>query len=166
MALVAHYDLELHHMDVKTTFLNNDIDKTIYMVQLENFVSKDPKKMVCKLTKSMYGLKQASIQRYHKFHKVILSFGFEMNVVNDCVYHKFSGNKYIFLVMYVEDILVTNNIGMLYVTKRFQSINYEMKDLGDTSFVLGIKILRERSQGTLRLSQMSFIDKILKRFDI
>ena len=57
MALVAHYDLELHQMDVKTTFLNGNIDETIYMVQLENFVSGDPKNMVCKLTKSIYGLK-------------------------------------------------------------------------------------------------------------
>jgi len=83
MALVAHYDLELHQMDVKTEFLNGDIDKTIYMVQTENFVSGDLNNMVCKLTKSIYGLKQASCQWYHKFHQVILSFGFEMNLVDD-----------------------------------------------------------------------------------
>ena len=89
MVVVAHYDLELHH----TVFLNGNIDETISMVQPENFVSKDPKKMVFKLTKSIYGLKQASRKWYHKFHQVILSFGFEMNVVNDYVYHKFSGSK-------------------------------------------------------------------------
>ena len=60
MALVAHFDLELHQMDVKTTFLNGNIEETIYMVQPENFVSGDPKSMVCKLKKSIYGLKQAS----------------------------------------------------------------------------------------------------------
>ena len=60
MALVAHFDLELHQMDVKTVFLNGDIDETIYMVQPENFESGDPKNMVCKLTKSIYGLKQVS----------------------------------------------------------------------------------------------------------
>ena len=48
MALVAHFDLELHQMDVKTAFLNGDIDETIYMVQPENFVSGDTKRMVCK----------------------------------------------------------------------------------------------------------------------
>ena len=68
-----------------------------------------------------------------------LSFGFEMNLVDDCVYHKFSGSKYIFLVLYVDDILlVTNDIGMFHETKRFLSRNFEMKDLGDASFVLGI----------------------------
>ena len=68
MALVAHFNLELHKMEVKTTFLNGDIDETIYMVQPENFVSRDTKQMVCKLKKSIYGLKQASRQWYYKFH--------------------------------------------------------------------------------------------------
>ena len=57
MALAAHFDLELHQMDVKMVFLNGDIDETIYMVEPENFVLGDPKNMVCKLKKSIYGLK-------------------------------------------------------------------------------------------------------------
>ena len=60
MALVVHFDLELHQMDVKTAFLNGDINETIYMMQPKIFVSGDTKKMVCKLKKSIYGLKQAS----------------------------------------------------------------------------------------------------------
>ena len=165
MALVAHFDLELHQMDVKTTFLNGDIDEIIYMVQPENFESRDPKNMVCKLTRSIYGLKQASHQWYHKFHQVIISFGFEINAVDNCVYHKFSGSKHIFLVLYVDDILLaTNDIGMLHETKRFLSKNFEMKDLGDASFVLGIQIQRDCSRGSLGLSQRSYIDKVLKRF--
>lgn len=96
MALVAHFDLELHQMDVKTTFLNGDIKETIYMVQPENFVSGDPKFMMYKLKKSIYGLKQASRQWYYKFHHVITSYGFEANIVDDCIYQKFSGSKYIF----------------------------------------------------------------------
>ena len=87
MALVAHFDLELHQMDVKSAFLNGDIDETIYMVQPENFVLGDTKKMVCKLKKSIYGLKQASRQWYYKFHQVIISSGFEMNMVDDYIYH-------------------------------------------------------------------------------
>ena len=60
MALVGNFDLELHQMDVKTTFLNNDIEETIYMVQLENFVTGDLKTMVYKLKKSVYGLEKAA----------------------------------------------------------------------------------------------------------
>jgi len=57
MMLVAHFDLKLHQMDVKTTFLNGDIEETVYIVQPENFVLGDSKSMVCKLKKSIYGLK-------------------------------------------------------------------------------------------------------------
>ena len=76
MTLVAHYDLELHQMDVKTVFLNGNIDETIYMVQPENFESNDSKQLVCRLKRSIYGLKQASRQWYLKFDQVITSFGF------------------------------------------------------------------------------------------
>ncbi|RDX60362.1 hypothetical protein CR513_61497, partial [Mucuna pruriens] len=153
MALVAHFDLELHQMDVKTAFLNCDIDETIYMMQTENFVSSESNYMVCKLKKSIYGLKQVSRQWYHKFHQVITSYSFEANVVDDCVYHKFTGSKYIFLVLYVNDILLaSNDTNLLHETKRFLTKNFEMKDLGEASFVLGIQILRDRSQGILRLS--------------
>ena len=62
MALVPHFDLELHQMDVKKAFINGNIDETIYMKQPENFAVGDPKKMVCKHKKSFYGLKQASRQ--------------------------------------------------------------------------------------------------------
>jgi len=163
MALVAHYDLEFHQMDVKTTFLNGDIDEMIYMVQPENFVSGDPKNMVCKLTKSIYGLNKHLV----KFHQVILSFGFEVNLVDDCMYHKFKGSKFIFLILYVDDILLaTNDIDILHKTKKFLSKNFEMKDLGHASFILGIQIHRDRSRGILGLSQRSYMDKILKRFSM
>ena len=75
MTFVAHYDLELHQKDVKNAFLNGNIDETIYMVQPENFESNNSKQLVCKLKKSIYGLKQASWQWYQKFDQVITSFG-------------------------------------------------------------------------------------------
>jgi len=90
-----------------------------------------------------------------------------MNLVDDCVYHKFKGSKFIFLILYVDDILLaTNDIGILHETKKFLSKNFEMKDLGDASFVLGIQIHRDRSRGILGLSQRSYIDKVLKRFSM
>ncbi|RDX68109.1 Copia protein, partial [Mucuna pruriens] len=92
MTLVAHFDVELHQMDVKIVFLNGDIDETVYMVRPKT-VPNDFKSMVCKLKKSIYGVKQASRQWYHKFHKVITSCCFEANVVDDCAYHKSNGNS-------------------------------------------------------------------------
>jgi hypothetical protein len=60
MALVAHYDLELHQMNVKIVFLNGDLEENIYMAQPKGFVVKEKERMGCRLKKSIYGLKQAS----------------------------------------------------------------------------------------------------------
>ncbi|RDX82700.1 hypothetical protein CR513_36484, partial [Mucuna pruriens] len=158
MTLVAHFDLELHQMDVMIVFLNGDIDETIYIMTLS---------LCMQTNKSIYGLKQASHQWYHKFHQIITSYGFKENVVDDCVYHKFSRSKYIFLVLYVDDILLASgDIGLLHETKRFLTKNFEMKDLGKASFLLGIQILRDCSQGILRLLQENYINKVSDKFDM
>ena len=86
MALVGHFHLKLHQMDVKTVFLNGEINEIIYMEQLENYIIEDSKSMVCKLKRSIYGLKQSPHQWYHKFHRIISSFGFAINLANECVY--------------------------------------------------------------------------------
>ena len=126
-------------MDVKTAFLNGNIDETIYMVQPENFESNDSKQLVCKLKRSIYGLKQASRQWYTKFDHVITSFGFKENTVDQCIYLKFSGSKFIILVLYVDDILLaSSDMELLHETKRFLSSKFDMKDLGNAFFVLGI----------------------------
>ena len=96
---------------------------------------------------------------------MIISFDFEVNLVDDCVYHKFCGSKHIFLVLYVDDILLaSNDIGLLHETKRCLTKSFEMKDLGEASFVLGIEIHRDRSRGILGLSQKGYIEKVLKRY--
>ena len=165
MALVAHYDLELHQMDVKTAFLNGNLNEEVYMDQPMGFIEKGKEHMVCKLKRSIYGLKQASLQWYLKFNDTIVSFGFKENTVDRCIYLKVSGSKFIFLILYVDDILLaTNDLHLLYETKRFLSNNFEMKDIGEATYVIGIEILRNRSQGMLGLSQKSYINKVLERF--
>ena len=86
IALVAHFDLELHQMDVKTTFLNGELEEEIYMKQPKEFSLSTGDHLVCKLNKSINGLKQASRQWYLKFPKVITSFSFEENVMDHCIY--------------------------------------------------------------------------------
>ena len=82
MAIVAHFDLELHQMDVKTAFLNGDLHEDVYMVQPIGFEEVDKEGLVCKLNKSIYGLKQASRQWYLKFDKIVTLNGFKENVVD------------------------------------------------------------------------------------
>ena len=165
MTLVAHFDMELHQLDVKTTFLNGDLEEEVYMKQPERFITNGNDYIVCKLKKSICGLKQASRQWYLKFHDVISSFGFIENVMDQCIYHKVSGSKIIFLVLYVDDIfLASNDLGLLHEVKRFLSQQFDMKDMGEASYVIGIKIERDRSQRILGLSQETYINKVLERF--
>ena len=118
--------------------------------------------MVCKLKKSIYGLKQASRQ-YLKFDEVVTSNSFKENIVDQCIYMKVGGIKYIFLVLYVDDILLTTNYtGLLVETKQLLFSHFDMNDLGETSYVLGIQILRDRTNSILRLSQQMYIERILK----
>ena len=122
MALVAHFDLELHQMDVKTAFLNGNLDEDIYMEQPEGFAKKGNEHLVCKLKKSIYGLKQASRQWYIKFNNTITSFGFKENIVDQCIYLKVRGSKFIFLILYMDDILLANSdLGLLGETKEYLS---------------------------------------------
>ena len=117
------------------------------------------------MKKSIYGLKQASRQWYLKFNDTVISFGFKENIVDRCIYLKISGSKFIILVLYVDDILLaTNDLGLLRQTKEFLSKNFEMKDMGEASYVIRIEISRDRSQGWLGLSQKAYINKVLERF--
>ncbi|RVW88103.1 Retrovirus-related Pol polyprotein from transposon TNT 1-94 [Vitis vinifera] len=136
MALVAHYDLELHQMDVKTAFLNDNIDETIYMVQPENFEFNDSKQFV------------------------ITSFGFKENTVDQCIYLKFSGSKFIILVLYVDDILLaSSDVELLHETKRFLSSKFDMKDLGNASFVLGDTLVEKGDKFSLHQCPKNELEK-------
>ena len=75
-------------MDVKTAFLNGELDEEIYMDQPIGFEVKEQRRKVCRLKRSIYGLKQASRQWYFKFHKAIISIGFEMMEEDHYVYVK------------------------------------------------------------------------------
>ena len=122
MALVAHYDLELHQMDVKNAFLNENLEEEVYMDQPEGFAIKEKEHMVCKLKKSIHGLKQAFRQWYLKFNDTITSFGFTENIVDRCIYLKVNGSRFIILILYIDDILLaTNDLGLLHEAKKFLS---------------------------------------------
>ena len=79
IAIAAIFNLEIHQMDVKTAFLNGELDEEIYMEQPEGFNVPGQENKVCKLVKSLYGLKQAPKQWHEKFDKEMLSSGFKIN---------------------------------------------------------------------------------------
>jgi hypothetical protein len=114
----------------------------------------------CHITKSIYGLIQASKQWYLKFDESIRKFGFKKNEEDNCIYAQFKNGKFIFLVLYVDDILLaSSDVHLLLETKGFLSSHFNMKDLGEASYILGIEILQDRRKGVLGLSQKSYIEK-------
>jgi len=165
LAIVAHMDLELYQMDVKTAFLNGELNDEIYMDQPLGFETKGQERKVCKLKRSIYGLKQASRQWNIKFHQVILKDGFTMMEEDHCVYLKCSNNSFIILPLYVDDILIAGNSKeMINTTKMWLSSNFEMKDIGEASYVLGVKIIRDRAKRLLGLTQETYIKKMIERY--
>ncbi|GKD11829.1 retrotransposon protein, putative, ty1-copia subclass, partial [Tanacetum coccineum] len=88
IAIAALRNLEIHQMDVKTTFLNGDLEEEIYMNQPEGFIAPGQEGKVCRLVKSLYGLKQAPKQWHQKFDHTMLESGFKINECDKCVYVK------------------------------------------------------------------------------
>ncbi|PKI73043.1 hypothetical protein CRG98_006538 [Punica granatum] len=103
---LAYYDYEIWQMDVKTAFLNGKLLEDVYMTQPEGFVDPHSARKVCKLQRSIYGLKQASRSWNLHFDESIKEFGFIKNEDEPCVYKKVSGSVVIFLVLGEEELVV------------------------------------------------------------
>ncbi|GJY09449.1 zinc finger, CCHC-type containing protein [Tanacetum coccineum] len=155
----------IHQMDVKTAFLNGDLDEEIYMKQPEGFVMPGHESKVCKLKKSLYGLKQAPKQWHQKFDDVVLSNGFSLNQADKCVYSKFDASgKGVIICLYVDDMLIFGtDQDQVNKTKEFLSSNFDMKDLGEAEVILGIRI--KRGNNGISISQSHYIEKILTKFN-
>ncbi|RVW62815.1 Retrovirus-related Pol polyprotein from transposon TNT 1-94 [Vitis vinifera] len=164
LAIAALRNLEIHQMDVKTAFLNGDLDEEIYMEQPEGFSAPGQEKKVCKLVKSLYGLKQAPKQWHEKFDNVMLSHGFKINECDKCVYVKDTEHGYVIVCLYVDDMLIVGSDDkMITSTKNMLNSRFDMKDMGLADVILGIKI--KRTSDELILSQSHYVDKILGKFD-
>ena len=163
IALAASYKFLIHQMDVKTAFLNGELDEEIYMQQPDGFVATGQENMVCRLKKSLYGLKQAPKQWHEKFDKTLTSAGFVVNEGDKCVYYKYGGGKGVILCLYVDDILIFGtDMDVINDVKSFLSQNFDMKDLGEADVILNIKL--QMNENGITLSQSHYVEKILSRF--
>jgi hypothetical protein len=163
LALAAAYKLLVHQMDVKTTFLNGELEEEIYMQQPEGFVVKDQESKVCRLIKSLYGLKQAPKQWHEKFNNTLTTTGFYVNEADKCVYYRFSRGKGVIMCLYVDDILIFGtDLESIMKTKVFHSKNFDMKDLGEADVILNIKLIK--GEDGITLTQSHYVEKLLTRF--
>ncbi|OAO97959.1 hypothetical protein AXX17_AT4G08610 [Arabidopsis thaliana] len=137
LATAAHYDYEIWQMDVKTAFLNGNLEEDVYMTQPEGFTVLEAARKVCKLHCSIYGLKRASRSWNARFNEAIKEFDFIRNEEEPCVYKKTSGSAVAFLVLYVDDILLLgNDIPLLQSVKTWLESCFSMKDMGSIMYAM------------------------------
>ena len=115
------------------------------MQQSEGFIADRKDNLAYKLQKSIYGLKQASRSWNIRFDQAVKSFGFLQNSDEPCVYKKCEGKVVSFRILYVDDILlIGNDVATLSIVKVWLASSFDMKDLGEASYILGIKLIRDR----------------------
>ncbi|KAK1652538.1 hypothetical protein QYE76_070343 [Lolium multiflorum] len=164
LSLAASHGLLVHQMDVKTAFLNGELDEKIYMEQPDGFLLQGQERKVCKLKKSLYGLKQAPKQWHEKFERTLTSVGFVVNEADKCVYYRHGGGEGVVLCLYVDDILIFGtSLKVIEEVKTFLSQCFEMKDLGEADVILNIKLLRDENNG-ITLVQSHYVEKVLRIF--
>uniref|UniRef100_H3H842 Integrase catalytic domain-containing protein n=1 Tax=Phytophthora ramorum TaxID=164328 RepID=H3H842_PHYRM len=165
LGLAAKYGLKLHQMDVKTAFLNGVLDEDIYMAQPDGYVDEAHPDHVCKLKRSLYGLKQSPRMWNQTIDDFMLKLGFKKCESDHCVYLKRDGQDMIFVALYVDDlILASSNDELLESTKHALSKRFEMTDLGELEYFLGMEIKNDRDSGKVTVRQTKFLKSILTKF--
>lgn len=143
LAMAAKLNLNIRQMDAVTAFLNGELEEEIYMRQPKGF--EDGTKRVCRFRLSLYGLKQSSRVWNQRLNKTLIEFGLKRSEIDQCVYyHMKIGKKILIVAIYVDDLLIFSNDKAL----ENQLINemcksFEMKDMGEASSVLGVRIQRD-----------------------
>ena len=165
VALGASLDLEMHQMDVKTAFLNGNLEEEIYMEQPKGFVQRGHEHLVCKLTKSLYGLKQASRAWYQKIDASLLGLGFERSVADHSLYFAQVGPHVMLVLVYVDDLIIlSSNVETMSALKAKLEAEYKMTDLGELHYCLGVEFARDRGARSITMSQAKYVEEVLQRF--
>ena len=164
LSLAAKLDLKAHHLNIKTTFLNGSLEEKIYMKALDGFTGRSG---VWKLLKSLYRLKQALYIWNKLLDSTLKKLGFDQCDKDACVYMCKSGEIFTILAVHVDNMLVVSNSKPKLVEVKLGLAQYfKVKDLGEVKFLLGIEVLCDRQAGRLELSQHTYIEQLLKCFNL
>ena len=131
-------------MDVKTAFLNGMIEQEVYVEQPEGFMIHGMESHVCRLKKSLYGLKQGPRPCYSWIGSYLKSLGFTKSDANSNLYFKVVENHPLILVLYVDDLFLTGEEQQIAQCKRELTSEFEMKDLGPMHYFLSLEVWKRR----------------------
>ncbi|KAK9923369.1 hypothetical protein M0R45_031791 [Rubus argutus] len=160
LAIAACFGWSLHQLDVNNAFLNGDLLEEIYMFPPPG-LRRQGESLVCRLNKSLYGLKQASRQWFSKFTTAIIRAGFTQSKADYSLFVRKDGGSFTALLIYVDDIMITGNCRKsINALKQFLHAQFRIKDLGELKYFLGIEIAR--SKKGIYLSQRKYALEIIK----
>jgi hypothetical protein len=165
LAYACSKNIKVYQMDVKSYFLNGELEEEVYIEQLEGFQLSENVDYVCKLNKALYGLKQAPIVWYSRLDKYLQQAGFRKGSANNNLYIKVSQGNILLVEVYVDDIIFCSDDDRL--SQKFareMQNEFEMSLLGELSFFMGLQI-RQRNQGIF-ISQTKYIIEMIKRFEM
>ena len=162
LTIVVHHGWSLKQLDVNNAFLQGTLNEEVYVSQPPGFVNSDYPNHVCRLQKALYGLKQAPRAWYQELRGYLLSLGF-INAVSDAslfIYRH--GLTTLYLLVYVDDIIVTGNTpSSVDNLIRILSNKFSLKDLGTLNYFLGVEVLP--SPDGIFLSQRKYIMDVLQK---
>lgn len=156
--------MQIKHIDIRTAFLNGDITEEIYMKQPEGYIETHKRNLVCRLHKSLYGLKQSARAWNTKLNSILVNNGFRRGSADQCLYTKKFENSYLYLLIYVDDILVAceNEEGITHSENILQN-SFEVTLLGNVTNFLGLQIERDEN-GICSIHQQKYINKVIETF--
>ena len=164
ISLAAQYQLKLHQMDVTTAFLNRELEEEVYMRQPEGFIAEGQEHLVCKLKRSIYGLRQSPRCRNFTLDCKLKEMGFRQTPSDPCLYVSTEGEMF-FVAIYVDDILLAGKSNKkMDEVKKTLGKHFKMKDMGQLSYFLGVKVVQNKENGSIWIGQPCYTEEILKRF--
>lgn len=163
LAIATQLGWKVHQMDVKSAFLNGDLEEEVYMQQPEGFEVKGKEKLVCRLDKALNGLKQAPRAWYIKIDEHLRGSDFQRSASDPNLYIKKKDGDLVILVIYVDDLVITgNSLKLIDEVKTDLGKAFEMTDLGLLHYCLGIEVWQDKDG--IFISQTKYAKELLKKF--
>jgi hypothetical protein len=162
LAIAAHSGWEVHHLDVKSAFLNGELEEEVYVSQPLGFERAGEEEKVLRLSKALYGLRQAPRAWNAKLDDTLLTLGFQRSPSDHAVYMRHEGDEKLLLGVYVDDLMVTGTSveAIMHFKDQMQSM-FAMSDLGLLSFYLGIEV--QQSSHAITLKQAAYAAKLVEK---
>ncbi|KAL1939181.1 hypothetical protein VTO73DRAFT_10222 [Trametes versicolor] len=166
IALAARHGWPLIQLDVKSAYLNGELDEEIYMRQPPGTAARGEEHLVCRLKKSLYGLKQAGREWYKTYRAAMTKLGMTRSEADHACFWTHDGESLAMVGTIVDDMLVTGTPDLVERFRTGIKGHFTVTDAGEVAWLLGIEVVRDVDAGTVRLAQRSAIDTVVRAMSL